>query len=448
MSLSAAPATSGQTAHPSGASPSRRYWVLAVMTLIYAMNIADRFVLSTLIEPIKAEFHLSDSAVGFLTGVALAIFYVTAGLPLGALADRVNRRNMIAWALTIWSVFTALCGLAQNFWTLLLARIGVGIGEAGGTPPSHSILADYFAPSERIVAMSIYAVGVCIGSAIGGIAGGLLAEHFGWRYALMIFASASIPVLILLFTVREPRRGVCDSDIEICEDRPSFSDTLRFIRSQRSLMHVLAGATIATFSGGGLVWWTPAFLSRTHGLSVGEAGLNVGAMNGIGGTIAMVSATLLMLWLAKRDAKWQCHFAAWLTLLISVPGVLAHVVTDRGTALLMLWLFVPFINVMIGPSLALLQNLTRPNMRGLTVATLLFTANIANLAFAPLLIGFASDMLATRISDPAQSLRYALAFAGVTGIWGAYHFWAAIKSLPQDLERAGSARYDQKEVPQ
>ncbi|MHB9879531.1 MFS transporter [Pacificimonas sp. ICDLI1SI03] len=272
-----------------------------------------------------------------------------------------------------------------------------------------------------------------------GIFGGLLAEHFGWRYALIIFAGASIPVLILLFTVREPRRGACDPSVETGEGQPSFKETLRFIRSQRSLMHVLAGATVATFAGGGLVWWTPAFLSRTHGLSVGEAGLNVGAMNGLGGTIAMVSATLLMLWLAKRDPKWQCYFAAWLTLLISVPGVLAHVVDDRETALLMLWLFVPFINVMIGPSLALLQNLTRPNMRGLTVAVLLFTANIANLAIAPQLIGFASDMLALRIDDPVQSLRYALAFAGVTGVWGAYHFWAAIKSLPHDLARAGSA---------
>jgi MFS family permease len=424
--------------HPSGASSATRYWVLAVMTLVYAMNIADRFVLSTLIEPIKHEFQLSDSAVGFLTGVALAVFYVTAGIPLGALADRVNRRNMIAWALAIWSAFTALCGLAQNFWMLLLARIGVGIGEAGGTPPSHSILADYFTPNERIVAMSIYAVGVCIGSAIGGVAGGLLAEHFGWRHALLIFAGASIPVLILLYTVREPQRGACDPAIEAGRESVSLGEALRFILSQRSLMHILAGATLATFSGGGLVWWTPAFLSRTHGLTTGEAGLNVGAMNGIGGSIAMVTATLLMLWLAKRDPKWQCYFAAAVTLLIAIPGVLAHLVADRASALLLLWLFVPFINVMIGPTLALMQNLTRPDMRGFTVAVLLFTANIANLALAPQLIGLASDLIARHIADPAQSLRYALAIAGVSGIWAAYHFWAAVRSLPRDLARAGS----------
>lgn len=430
--------TSG-IASPSISAANARWWVLAVMTLVYAMNIADRFVLSTLIEPIKAEFALSDSAVGFLTGVALALFYTTAGLPLGALADRVNRRNMIVWALAIWSVFTAFCGLAQNFWQLLVARIGVGVGEAGGTPPSHSILADYFKPSERVVAMSIYAIGVCIGSALGGIGGGLLAEHFGWRAALLVFACSSIPILILLFTVREPRRGASDPGAEGQQERTNIRDSLRFIRSQRSLFHVLAGGTVATFAGGGLVWWTPAFLGRSHGFSVGEAGVEVGLMNGLGGSIAMVAATFLMLKLAGRDPKWQCHFAAWLTLLISIPAVAAHLVTGRENAVMLLWLFVPFINVMIGPTLALIQNLTRPNMRGFTVAVLLFTANMANLALAPQLIGFASDMLATRIADPAQSLRYALAFAGLTGIWGAWHFWAAIRWLPHDLARAGSA---------
>ncbi|MGV3479970.1 MAG: spinster family MFS transporter [Sphingobium sp.] len=430
--------TTDQTG-PNGVARNSRYWVLFVMTMVYALNIADRFVLSTLIEPIKAEFALSDSAVGFLTGVALALFYTTAGLPLGALADRVNRRNMIAWALAIWSMFTAFCGMAGNFWQLLLARIGVGIGEAGGTPPSHSILADYFRPSERGVAMSIYAIGVSIGSAMGGIGGGLLAEHYGWRVGLIAFAAASLPVLILLWTVREPRRGASDAHAEAQEAQPSFRASLAFIRSQKSLVHVLAGATIATFSGGGLVWWTPAFLGRSHGMSVGEAGLDVGLMNGVGGGIAMVLAVFVMLRLARMEAKWHCRFIAWLTLLISIPGVAAHMVSDRATAILLLWLFIPFINVMIGPSLALIQNLTRPGMRGFTVAVLLFTANIANLALAPQLIGFASDLLAPRIEDPAQSLRYALAFAGLTGLWAAYHFWAAIRTLPQDLARAGSA---------
>ena len=423
----------------SGVSLPGRYWVLAVMTLVYALNIADRFVLSTLIEPIKAEFALSDSAVGFLTGVALALFYTTVGLPLGILADRVNRRKMIGWALAIWSLFTAFCGLAQNFWQLLVARIGVGVGEAGGTPPSHSIIADYFRPSERVIAMSIYALGVSLGSAIGGIGGGVLPGQWGWRTCLVIFAFASLPVLVMLLTVREPRRGACDPGIEADVRKPGFREGLDFIRSQRALMHVIAGGTVATFAGGGLVWWTPAFLGRSHGLSVGEAGLQVGLMSGAAGAAAMVAAMALMVRMARMDPKWQCYFLAGLTLLITIPGVAAHVVSDRATAIALLWLFVPFINVMIGPSLALIQNLTRPDVRGFTVAVLLFTANIANLAIAPQLIGFVSDVLASRIADPVHSLRYALAGFGLTGIWAAWHFHAAVRSLKSDLARAGSA---------
>lgn len=414
------------------------WWALAVITLVYAMNIADRFVLSTLIEPIKAEFQLSDASVGFLTGVALAIFYTAAGLPLGALADRVNRRNMIMWAITIWSFFTALCGMAQNFWQLLFARIGVGIGEAGGTPPSHSILADYFKPSQRIVAMMIFTLGIAIGSGIGGVGGGMLAEKFGWRHALVIFSFASVPLLLMLMTIREPRRGANDAPGSVPHGS-SLRETLRFIRSQRALIHVIAGATIATFSGMGLIWWTPAFLSRSHGFSVGEAGYQVGMMSGIGGAAALVAATLITFRLARMAPKWQCHFLAWITLLITIPGVLAHVVTDTNTVLLLLWLFIPFANVYVGPTLALLQNLVRSDMRGMTAAVLLFTANIANLAIAPQLIGFASDILAGQIADPAQSLRIALAISGLTGLWAAIHFWLAIRSLPDDLARAGTA---------
>lgn len=416
----------------------RAWWALAVITLVYAMNIADRFVLSTLIEPIKAEFQLSDASVGFLTGVALAIFYTAAGLPLGALADRVNRRNMIMWALAIWSLFTAFCGMAQNFWQLLVARIGVGVGEAGGTPPSHSILADYFKPSQRIVAMSIFTLGIAIGSAIGGIGGGMLAEKFGWRHGLVVFAFASLPILLLMLTVREPRRGASDVAAPK-EGAPTVRETLGFIRSQRALMHVLAGATIATFSGMGLIWWTPAFLARSHGFSVGDAGFEVGMMSGLGGGAALVAATLITFKLSRMAPKWQCHFLATVTLLITIPGVLAHLVGDTGTSLLLLWLFIPFANVYVGPTLALLQNLVRPDMRGVTVAVLLFTANIANLAIAPQLIGLASDFIATRIADPSQSLSIALAISGLTGIWAALHFWAAIRSLPGDLVRAGTA---------
>jgi MFS family permease len=416
----------------------RRYWLLLVLTLVYALNIADRFAISTLIEPIKAEFHLSDGAVGFLTGVSLAIFYVAAGLPLGRLADRANRRNMIVGALVGWSFMTGLCGLTRTFLQLLLARIGVGIGEAGGTPPSHSMIADYFAPAQRLVAMSIYSLGVPAGLALGAIGAGWFADHFGWRSGLLAFSACGLPVALLMLTLREPRRGLNDEAPRLAADDTSLAHALGFIWRQKSLMHVLIGATIATFSGGGLVWWTPAFLARSHGFTVGQAGFQVGLMGGAGGALATLASIALMARLARLDAKWQCYFLAILTAAISIPAILAHMVAGREATLLLLWCFVPLANVYVGPTLALIQNLTASAARGLTVAILLFAANVANLVFAPQLIGWASDWLAMRIAHPSDSLRFALIISATTGFWAAAHFVAAVRTLKPDLQRAGA----------
>ena len=196
----------------SARSLSRRWYVLALLALIYALNIADRFVMSTLIEPIKAELHLSDSAVAFLTGVALAVFYVSAGLPLATLADRVNRRNLVALALSAWSIMTSVCGLAQSYGQLLLCRLGVGIGEAGGTAPSHSLICDYFQWRDRAFALSLFSLGASMGSMLGSAAG-YISDAWGWRSAFFALGLPGMAcALILRITVAEPRRGRLDVD--------------------------------------------------------------------------------------------------------------------------------------------------------------------------------------------------------------------------------------------
>ncbi|MDT9598767.1 spinster family MFS transporter [Sphingosinicella rhizophila] len=407
------------------------YWALFVVTAVYALNIADRYVLSTLIEPIRAEFQLSDSALGLVTGVGMAIFYVTAGIPLGMLADRVNRKKMIAWALAAWSVMTAACGLSQTFVQLLIARMGVGVGEAGGTPPSQSLLADYFPPRRRLVATSIFAIGVPIGSAVGGIAAGIIAEAHGWRMAMLAAAAAGLPIFLLLLTLREPKRGRYDAAPAVAPETPppSLRETLHFIRSRKAVFHVFAGGTVATFSGMGLIWWTPAFLARSHGLSVAEAGIEVGLMNGVGGGIALAASALLMIWLARKPVAWQCYFTALITGLITIPALLAHWVQDRELALLSLWFFIPLANVYIGPCFALIHNLVRPQMRAASVAILLFTANVANLIVAPQGIGSLSDLIRPHIGNPEESLRLALLISALTGIWGAYHFIRAGREI-------------------
>lgn len=414
----------------------RRWYALAILTGVYISNIADRFVMSTLIEPIKADLHLSDSAIGFLTGTALAIFYTGMGIPLGLIADRVDRRKLIALSIAIWSLMTAACGAAQSFVQLMLARIGVGIGEAGGTPASQSLLSDLFPFSQRVLATSIFSLGAAAGSMLGSTVGGGLADAFGWRAAFMALAVPGLALAILTrFTVQEPARGTLDADSS--SESASLLETLRFIRSQRSLLHVLAAVTVVTYWGWGLLWWTPAFLMRAHSMTTGQAGSLLGTINGIGGALGIIAGGLLIHRLGRNDPRWQ----VWVVGIATVFGTLASIgvflTTTPATTTLMLWLFVPVAYLNIPPMLSLTQSLALPRMRGVSCALLLFGANIANLALAPQFIGILSDLFQAHSRNAAESLRDALLLNTLTGFWAVYHLWSAGRTLRPDLERAG-----------
>src|SRR5207248_3106958 len=300
---------------PGPAAPRDRWYVLAVLTVVYALNIADRFSISTLIEPIRQELRLSDSGIAFLTGVALALFYVTVGIPIAALADRMSRRDILTLALAIWSGMTALCGLAQNYWQLLLARFGVGIGEAGGTPPSTSMLADKFPPARRPMANTIFALGACLGAWLGSQVAGAVAERSGWRAAFLVLGIPGVLVALLVWlTVREPRRGQLDASAG--GRRPStLAATLRFIATQRSAIHLLLGGSVATFWSWGLMWWTPTFLQRSHHMTVGEAGQLLGPMHLIAGTAGTLLAAWLMARRAAADPRYVTRLLGWVTAL-------------------------------------------------------------------------------------------------------------------------------------
>jgi len=358
-------------------SGARRWYVLSVLTLVYALSIADRYVMSTLIEPIKAELHVSDSAIGFLTGVSLALFYVTAGLPLATLADRANRRTMIALALGAWSAMTALCGVAQNFWQLLLARIGVGIGEAGGTPPSTSLLSDYFPWRRRALALSVYSIGASLGSMVGSSAG-YASDAWGWRAAFLLLGIPGLAFAILIrFTVSEPQRGRLDEGSGPL--KAGLLATLRFTGQQPALMHTLAGAAVYTLWAWGLMWWTPSYLVRSHHMRLAEAGSALSLMHGIGGTAVLVLTMMFMARLAKSNARFVPWFVAAVITLATIPSIIAYMAASSGLAIKMLWIFIPLSYAPFGPTFALLQNLAPAAMRAQTVALMLFFANIANL---------------------------------------------------------------------
>lgn len=393
-------------------------------------------MISTLIEPIKADLHLSDTAIGFLTGTALAIFYTGMGIPLGILADRIERRKLIALSIALWSILTAASGAAANFLQLLLARMGVGIGEAGGTPASQSMLADLFPFSQRVLATSIFSLGAAGGSMLGATVGGNIADLFGWRSAFFALAIPGLALALLTrFTLQEPARGSLDKVPGA--DAPTLKQTLAFIASQRSLLHVLAAATIVTYWGWGLLWWTPAFLMRAHGMTVGQAGSLLGVINGIGGAVGIIAGGLLIHYFGRKDPRWQLWVVGIATLAGTFASIAVYATPSLPLCTVMLWLFIPVAYLNIAPLLSLTQSLVLPAMRGLSCALLLFGANVANLAIAPQVIGILSDLFQHHSGDSAQSLRNAMLLTTLTGFWATYHFWAGCRTMHRDLQRAG-----------
>ena len=419
----------------SAQAPADRWYVLAVLTAVYALNIADRFSISTVIEPIRKELHLSDGGVAAITGVALGVLYVTIGIPLAAFADRANRRNILVLALAVWSAMTTLCGFARTSWHLFLARVGVGIGETGGTPPSTSILADKFPPARRPMALTIYALGACLGAWLGSSVAGAAAQRSGWRAAFLVLG---IPGLVLSaivwLTVREPRRGALDSAPPL---QPSaFAATVRYIATQRSAVHLLVGGSVATLWSWGLIWWTPAFLQRSHQLSVGGAGELLGRMHLVAGTVSTLLAGWLVARPAAADPRYVARLLAVVVAVTTIPSIALYCVSSQSAATVLLWLFVPGVYFYIGPILGLLQNVIPANMRATACALLLFLANVGNLVVAPQLVGWLSDWFRDSFGAGSQSLRWALLLLAPTGFWAAWHLWRSGVTIREDEARA------------
>lgn len=446
MSLSTTPASlpaGGSAPLVPAAQAVDRWYVLGLLTLVYALNIADRFSISTLIEPIRQELHLSDARVGFLTGVALGLFYVVVGLPVAALADRLNRRNILAVSLALWSGMTAACGLVQSATQLMLARFAVGIGEAGGTPPSTSMLADKFAPARRPMALTIFALGACLGAWLGSQVAGVAAEHSGWRTAFLVLGVPGVIVALLVrFTVHEPQRGALDRHGPAVQGAGGdkvlgkLIDTLRYVDRQRSALHLLLGGSVATLWSWGLMWWTPAFLQRSHHISVGHAGELLGPMHLVAGT----ASTLVASWLVGRrvaaDPRYVARLLALVVGVLTLPSLLLYWTHSLTAATWLLWIFVPGVYFYIGPILGLLQNVIPAPMRASACALLLFFANLGNLVVAPQLIGWLSDLLRASFGAGDESLRWALLLLAPTGWWATWHLWRAGRTIRADQARA------------
>jgi MFS family permease len=412
-----------------------RWYVLIVMCLVYALNIADRYVVSTVLEPIRLELQLNDAGVAFLTGVPLALFYVSFGIPLSWLADRSNRRNILAVSLLVWSGFTALCGVSRNYWQLLLGRIGVGVGEAGGTPPCNAIVADYFAPARRPMALGVFALGAPVGAWLGADLAGAVANAWGWRAALLALGIPGLLLGILVYlTVREPKRGGLDAAVH--NDKATVLETVRTLWRQRAAFHVVMASGVCALWGWGLIWWTPTFLMRTYQLDVGEAGAVTGRVHLVGGLIATAATA----WWLSRPAMTDPRRVVWLLAagvgLATIPSFIAYWTDSLPLAKAMFWIFIPAIYFYIGPCMGLLQNLAPFHMRAMFTAWSLLVGNLFNLIVAPQAVGFLSDWFAGSHGADAGSLRLALLVLAPTGLWAAWHFLAAARTIVADQERA------------
>ena len=412
-------------------SPAVRNYALGVLVVVYTFNFIDRQILSILLEPIKQDLGLSDSALGMLTGFAFALFYATLGIPIARFADRSNRRNLIAWALAIWSAMTAVSGLAQNFWHLLLARIGVGVGEAGCSPPAHSILADYFPTENRATALGIYSLGIPFGILFGFIAGGWLNEFFGWRVAFFIVGVPGLLLAILVrLTLREPPRGMAEGRVAD-EEQPTIMETFRFLWSKRSFRHMAVGGGLTAFVGYGVITWVPSFLIRSYGMSTGDVGTYLGLILGIPGGIGIALGGYLADRYGSRDTRWYLWIVS-VALIASTPLFFGVYLSSTAFASLM-FLILPILlgNFYQATTFSQTQGLVSLRMRSVAAAVLLFILNMIGLGAGPQAVGILSDILQPSYGD--ESLRYALLTLSTVHIWAAYHYYQAGKSLKDDL---------------
>ena len=418
---------------PAAISKATRNYTLFVLVLIYASSHVDRQIVSILAESIKRDLLLSDSQLGVLIGLSFALFYATLGIPIAILADRYSRRNIIAAAVIIWSAMTALCGLAANYTQLVLARIGVGIGEAGSSPPSHSMIADLFPLESRGVAMGIYSAGINIGVFIGFLVGGWISEWYGWRMAFFIVGIPGVFLgLLLLFTVKEPPRTQPPRRFTgnfLGEVRDTFMIMMRI----PSLRHIVIGCTLVVFVGYGSIAWNAPYFIRIHGLSDGEAGTLLALIGGIIGGIGTFTGGWLADLLARRDKRFYVWLTAGVKIMLAPFVVLFYLSTDTVLASYLLVILSFFGGFYLSVSFAMTQSLLPTTRRALGAAILLFCINILGLGAGPFLVGVLSDMLSTEYG--IDSLRYALIFVSLLNIWGSVHYYLAGRTLREDLEK-------------
>ncbi len=419
-------------------TPRYRNYALGILFVGYVVNFVDRSILSILLEPIKQDLALNDTQLGLLGGLAFAIFYTTLGIPIAALADRTSRVKILSIAMVVWSAMTALCGFAQNFWMLLLARIGVGVGEAGASPPSHSLISDYFPVSTRATALSIYALGIPVGSMIGNAVGGWGAEALGWRQTFVLVGLPGVVVAAIIWlTLREPPRGMSDTHIQVDASLPApgIKEVLALLWARVSFRHIAFAAGLHAFVGYGVGTWNAPFLLRNHDMQATEVGFWLALVYGIGAIGTFLGGYLADKLAAQRDdRRWYLWVPGISTLLMVPVQYIAYLHGNFYLVIAALAIASILGGMYLGPSFAMTQGLVSLRMRAVASAILLFVLNIIGMGLGPFMVGVISDLLEPIYNSDAMSLRYALCIAVFANVWAATHYFIGARSLTRDLE--------------
>ena len=436
MSQQSEPVTAAENAAEQTYSKAYLRYALGLFLLVYIVNFIDRQIFSILIEPIKAEIDLSDTQLGLLGGIAFALFYTFAGIPIARWADVGTRKNIVALAVLIWSAMTMFTSTAKSFGGLLIARIGVGVGEAGCSPPIHSMISDYFPESKRATALATYALGIPIGGAIGTLAGGWIGEYFGWRNAFLVVGLPGIFLAaVVFFTIREPKRGlqVASVKVESVAESYTLKETIRFMWSLKSFRNLSFAGALHAFVGYGVGLFLPSFFMRIHGYGLAETSTYL-FLIGLTGIIGTYLGGYLGDRFGQNDKRWYM-FIPGVATLISVP--FAALFYSTGDPVLALFLAIPgaILGPMyLGPTFGMTQTLVPPAMRATASALMLFILNLIGLGLGPVAAGVLSDLLKPEYG--VESIRYSLFILAVGGnLWSALHYYFASKTLREDLKR-------------
>ncbi len=425
----ASPSQSASSVVPAAAPGWRVHYTLLLLTFVYAMSLIDRQIMGVLIEPVKNEFQVSDTAMGLLSGLAFALFYSGLAVPMGRLADKGNRRNMVAWCCGAWSLMTGLCGLAGNYWQLAAARVGVAIGEAGGTAPALSMIADHYPPRQRSRAMSVFMLGPPLGTLFGLGLGAWIAHHYGWRSAFLWMTVPGLLVAVLLrFGGIEPIRGHWDTHKEAAVAHAgkdeSVATVMRAMWASSAMMRITGAGLLLGFAGYGIGIWSTAFLVRSHGLSLKDAGILIGLSSGVASIFGALASGWLCDRLARHDVRWQLGVPV-VGLLLALPSGVIYLLYPAGQSWLIGPLTVPHAIVFsllfsffgvwwTAPSFAAITALVASHRRTTTLALFSLGLTLVGGGLGPLSVGMLSDGLMPLLG--AEALRWSLVI--VMGAFG------------------------------